>query len=374
MELTIEFTIALVAAFAVTTILIPASIGPARRLGLIDHPDYRKHHEHPTPLTGGVCIFIGFVVGAALLALPVSDFWTLFVGMIVLLAVGIVDDMVELSAVARLLVQIGVAGLMVYGGGLQVQVLGDLFGPAFGPVGLGPFAGPFTIACVVFMINAINMVDGLDGLAGGIGVLVFSLLALTASLAGAPTELVMLPALLALATLGFLLHNLRLPGRKRARAFLGDTGSMLLGYSIAWLAVAVGTRGGDVYPISIAWLLIVPGMDTFALFFRRLHLGRSPFSADRTHLHHIISRCGYGVSTTVMIIHAMVLASGLIGLVGWLQGWPEWLLFAGAALGIVGYQTVLANARRIMRWHHRRRRAAGIMERRATPRTKRSRI
>lgn len=282
--------------------------------------------------------------------------------MIVLLLVGLADDLMEVPAAARMLVHIGVGCLMVYGGGLSVNVIGEVFGPAYGPVGLGPFAAPFTVACVVFMINAINMSDGLDGLAGGTGLFIFALLALTGWLDSAPAGLVLISLLLALSTLGFLIHNIRVPTRQRARVFLGDAGSMMLGYAIAWLAVAIATThpDGDVYPISMAWLLVVPGMDTLALFFRRIHLGKSPFAPDRTHLHHIFRRCGYGVSTTVHIIHILVVTTGLFGILAWQYRWPEWLLFAGAAAVLLGYQMFLANAHRALRWHRRRAKAHGL--------------
>lgn len=360
MGVELDRAIGLGAALLVAAVLIPVLDRPAQRVGLVDHPDHRKRHAITTPLTGGLGIVSGFLVGLLLVDLPWLPYWSLIVGALVLMVMGLVDDLVEVHASARLLIQIAVAALMVYGDGVSIRVLGEIFGPAWGPVAMGPLGGPFTIACVVFMINAINMADGLDGLAGGIALIVLLLLALTAWLSGADPGLVVLSVLMALATAGFLIHNVRIPGRRHARAFLGDTGSMLLGYVIAWLAVAIGTDPqGSVYPMTIAWLLIVPGMDTFALFFRRLHLGRSPFSADRSHLHHILSRCGYRVSTTVHIIHLMVIAAGLFGILAWQQAWPEWLMFALAAAVILGYQAILANARRILRWHHRMRRRRG---------------
>lgn len=298
--------IALLAAFAVAFIFIPVLAGPAQRIGLIDHPDQRKRHILPTPLTGGLGLVAGFIAGLLLADIALGPYWTLIAGMLILMLTGLADDLAEVSAGVRMLIQIGVAALMVYGGGLEARVLGELFGPLFGPVGMGWLAGPFTIACVVFMINAINMADGLDGLAGGMAFLILAMLAGVAWLDGLGNGLVTLALLMAVATLGFLLHNIRLPGRERARAFLGDTGSMVLGYAIAWLAVSIGSHPqAEVYPITIAWIVIVPGMDTLALFFRRLHLGRSPFSPDRAHLHHIVHRCGFSVSSTVHIIHLL---------------------------------------------------------------------
>lgn len=347
----------LLVAFSVAAVLIPAISVPARYVGLIDHPDHRKRHTIATPLTGGLGIFAGFAATMLIAGLSLNEYWTLWLGMTVLMVTGCIDDIRNISARVRLLIQIGVACLMVFGAGLEIQSLGNVFGPAYGPVGLGPFSVPFTIACVVFVINAINMADGLDGLAGGIAVIIFTLLALIGSLGGTNAGLVTISLVLAVATFGFLVHNMRLPGVVRARAFLGDTGSMMLGYAIAWLAVAVNNDlAADVYPISIAWLLVIPGMDTLGLFFRRIRLGRSPFSADRTHLHHILRRCEYRVSSAVEIIHLLVIMAGLIGVLGWQQGWPEWVLFALAAGLMLGYQIFLGNARKMLRWHRRRRR------------------
>ena len=348
----------LLAAFAVAATLIPVINGPAHRFGLVDHPDYRKRHEVSTPLTGGLGIFAGLLVALLILGTSIAHYWTLWLGMAILMITGLIDDVRHLPAWLRMLIQIGVASLMVFGGNLGLHNLGEVFGSGYGPVGLGPFAEIFTIACVVFMINAINMTDGLDGLAGGIATIAFMLLAATAWLDGAQTGLIAVALALALATLGFLVHNVRLPGVPRARAFLGDTGSMMLGYAIAWLAVAIATQpDSGVYPISIAWLLLIPGMDTLALFFRRIRLGRSPFSADRTHLHHILQRCGYPVYSTVHIIHALVLVTGLFGVLGWQLHWAQWPLFVLAAGAMVGYQLVLFNAHNILRWHRKRARA-----------------
>ena len=348
--------IALVVAFGVAALLVPLLNKPAARIGLLDHPNHRKQHEAPTPLTGGLALALG-AVAAFLVAFggQWQPFWTLPLGAAVLLVVGLIDDIRPISATLRFLVQIVVAAVMVYGGGLEVHVLGPIFGDAVGPVGLGPVSGVFTVACMVFMINAVNMMDGLDGLSGGAAFVTFLLLFAVAALDGAPSGLQALPLLLAGATLGFLVWNLRRPFRPRARAFLGDNGSMVLGYAMAWLAIALATReGAGVYPITIAWLLIIPAMDTLALFVRRIRLGRSPFSADRAHLHHLLQRAGYRVSTSVYMIHGLVLAAGLFGVLGWQQGWPPALLFVLAAAVLIGYQVLLARASSLLRWRHRR--------------------
>ena len=346
---------ALLATLAVTGLLIPALKVPAHRLKLIDKPCHRKRHFKPTPLTGGLALCCGFMIGLLIIPFDWSSYWTLLTGMGILLLLGVLDDYADISATLRLLVQMAVASIMVFGGGLDVHILGAPFGDQIGPVGLGPFSALFTIVCVVFMINAINMADGLDGLAGGMVLVMLGLLALTGLLDDAPFDLIALCLLLAMATLGFLIHNMRTPFQQRARAFLGDSGSMALGYAVAWLAVSLGTReGGNVDPIVMAWILIVPAMDTLALFFRRIRIGRNPLSPDRTHMHHILLRCGYSVPRVVHTMHLLVLAAGLFGLYGWVSDRPEWQSFALAAAVLLGYMALLGKASKILRWHQKR--------------------
>ena len=355
MAMEIKVGLALTLTLTISSFLIAATHKLAHRIRLVDEPDHRKRHFQATPLTGGIATFCGFLIGLTMIGIEWQSYWTLLVGMAILLIIGLLDDYVDVSAGLRLLLQVGVAGLMVFYGGLEIQSLGLLFGEAYGPVSLGIWSTPFTIACVVFIINAINMADGLDGLAGGSALVIFILLSLTGWLDGAPFGLIAISMILAFSTMGFLIHNLRSSFRRRASAFLGDSGSMAIGFAIAWLAIALGTReGGTVDPIAIAWILIIPSMDTLALFFRRLRLGRSPLSADRAHLHHIMLRCGYNVHQVVHSIHFMVLATGLFGILGWIFHRPEWLSFTLAASVLIGYQYFLAKAGRVLRWHRKR--------------------
>ncbi len=345
-------------AFLVAAGLVPALSGPARRLGLVDNPCRRKRHEGQIPLTGGLAMFLAFFAAMLLNHSLFGPYASLLGGMGILLLVGLLDDLVDIRALYKLAAQVLVATLMVLVSGLEVHQLGPLFGPAVGPVGLGPFSVPFTVACVVFLINAINMSDGLDGLAGGIGLCVLLMLALIGWLDGAPWSLVTLCLVLAMAVLGFLMYNLQSPFRRQASAFMGDAGSMMLGFGVAWLAIAMATaEQKTVYPVTVAWLLLIPTMDTLAVSVRRMLLGRSPMAADRSHLHHIILRCGFSVKNTVRIIHMAVLLSGGIGIAGWYYGLPQWLLFATAAVTVLGYMTLLASAHRILRWRLRRIRA-----------------
>ena len=359
MIINIEIALGLLAAFVTAGVLIPLLDNPAHRFGLVDRPDPRKRHRVATPLTGGLAVFGGFFIGFLVMDASLLGYWTLVTGVLVLLLTGLADDFVEVPAVARLLIQVGVACLVVFGGGLKIQVVGPLLGESLGIIGLGPFAEIFTIACIVFMINAFNMMDGLDGLAGGSAFIILAMMAVIARVDGADPLLFVTCSLLAASVLGFLVHNLRLPNRPHARAFLGDTGSMAIGFAIAWMAVRLATLpDSTVEPITMAWLLIVPAMDTLALFFRRLRTGRSPFAPDRAHMHHILQRAGMPISAAVATIHALVLAAGLFGIAGWLLDWSEAFMFFLAAAVLLGYMAFLARAHRVIAWARRRRRVA----------------
>ncbi len=354
-------------AFLASTTLIPALRTPAARIGLIDAPCHRKRHVGTIPLTGGLAMFLAIMAALLVKGSNSIDYSSLMAGMSVLLVLGLFDDLYDIRALVKLFVQVGVAGMAVVWGGLELTQLGQLFGPAYGPVGLGPFSTLFSILCMVFLINVVNMADGVDGLAGGIGLLFFALLALIAWLGNAPASLITVNLVMAAATAGFLVWNMRFPLRDRASVFMGDAGSMMLGFAAAWLAMSVaghtggsaGGAGGAVFPITIAWLLLIPSMDTVALTLRRISQGRSPMAPDRTHLHHILRRCGFSVTATVGLIHLAVLVTGLIGIAAWQMGVPEWLLFALAAATFVSYTLLLFNAHRVLRWQLRLRRNEG---------------
>ncbi len=336
--------------------LVPALRRPAEALGLIDHPCQRKRHGMPIPLTGGLAMFLGFCLPLMFLTEHFLALWPLVLGMSLMLAVGLYDDIRDLSAWRKLTVQLAVAAIVVIWGGAEVRTLGNLFG--FGVMGLGIFAIPLSILAVAFMVNAINMADGADGLAGGMAAVIFALLAAVGWLDGSAPELFLACTLLAAVSVGFLTFNMRSPFRRKASAFMGDAGSMMLGFAIAYLAIRLAMdKGASVYPATIAWILMIPAMDTFSLFVRRLRMGRSPFSPDRWHLHHILMRIGFSVRGTNAIIHLMVLITGSIGIAGWWLGVPQWMLFYSAAFIIIAHHLVIINAPRLVRWKRRLQRA-----------------
>ena len=321
--------IAMAAAFFVVSFLVPILHAPAERMGLMDHPGGRKQHDGTIPLTGGLAIFAGFCFGLLLVDESIRPFASLVVGMSLMLVTGLVDDLVDISASAKLSAQVAAAVLMVSWGEVQIQSLGTLVGVK--PVLLGEWAIPFTVLCVLVLVNAVNMADGTDGLAGGFAAVALAMFMAVGASGGAGRPVMAVMGVLLVTVIAFLIFNLRYPGRRKARIFLGDSGSLMLGFALAWLAVYLSQspRGVDVYPVTIAWILVLPVMDVLTLYLRRILKGRSPFSADREHLHHVLLRSGFEPATTVWLLLVIMTLFGLMGLYGWQQQWPEWWLFLG---------------------------------------------
>jgi len=225
-----------------TIILIVLLRPVAILIGLTDKPNTRKQHVGNIPLIGGIAIYMAF--GAAVLvspwvspaAAPVSDklFVFLYCALILVVA-GAWDDLRGLSPVTRMIVQIFVAFIMISDAGIIIIDLGAYI-PEFDHVILETMAGPFTVFATVGLINAINMSDGLDGLSGNMTLVSFVGLGAANAMWGSGSNLELLNVLSA-AIAGFLVFNQRMLWRPTAAVFLGDAGSMLLGFALAWVAI-----------------------------------------------------------------------------------------------------------------------------------------
>jgi UDP-GlcNAc:undecaprenyl-phosphate/decaprenyl-phosphate GlcNAc-1-phosphate transferase len=298
---------------------MPLAARAGLALGFAAEPGARDAHEVPTPRVGGLVVF-GIWMSLILILTP----WPLLVewapvaaAFASLVLVGAWDDRFGLNPWLKFAAQVAVAIVVVQAGGLRIDDLGDLFGA--GPVELGPLSIPFSVICVVLMINAMNMIDGLDGLCAGLGVTMLGFL-------GAPWA-----PMGALA--GFLVYNLRTPWRARSAVILGDAGSMTLGLLIAQAAMGAAEpvlREG-LPPIAVAWVLAVPVMDALAVFARRVAQGKSPLVADRGHIHHRLMDAGLTHGQAAAALLAAGAACGLIGVGGAAAGVPEWALAAAWA-------------------------------------------
>ncbi|MBW8367932.1 MAG: undecaprenyl/decaprenyl-phosphate alpha-N-acetylglucosaminyl 1-phosphate transferase [Arenimonas sp.] len=295
---------------ALSVLALPLMLPLARRFGLVDHPGGRKDHGCAMPVIGGLVIY-GVVVAAFLLF--ESDVslrtWVFIAGAGLLVLVGQLDDYFDLRWTWRIGAQSLAALMMALVGGLVATNLQDVFG--FTGANMGWLAVPFTVFIVVGVINALNMADGVDGLAGSLSVVALVLYACFGLYAG--DALVAERALaVAAAVLGFLVWNARLPWQPRARVFLGNGGSMLLGFTIAYFSVRL-SHGVEhpVSPVLGPWALSLPLIDCVALMIRRWREGRSPFAADRQHMHHMLLDAGFRASAVVAIIAGGSLVLGV---------------------------------------------------------------
>jgi UDP-GlcNAc:undecaprenyl-phosphate/decaprenyl-phosphate GlcNAc-1-phosphate transferase len=305
--------------------LVLMLIRPARRFGLVDHPGGRKQHAAVTPLVGGFAIFLTLLLVKGVAGGIPGGSWSLFAAMAITVAIGVADDMHEIGHRSKFFAQVMAALVLVSGTDTHVLCLGDLLG--FGDIELGKWSYLVTVLAIIGLMNAINMIDGVDGLAGVVTLvplLVFAVIAMSFENASLTVEILILAG----AVVGFLALNLRSPWRSRALVFMGDTGGMLLGLLLAWFSVILaGTNNSPIHPITAVWILAVPLWDMGSVMVLRMLQHKSPFFADRQHMHYVLLDGGYSVSQVVATKATISLVIGLIAVWAERVGIPEFLLF-----------------------------------------------
>ncbi len=310
---------------ALSALLVQILLAPARYFGCVDHPSGRKLHTSPTPLVGGLAIFMAFIAGVGLLGGIPGDSWSLFAAMFITVVFGLADDVHHFSHRTKFFGQLIAALILVSGTSVHVTTFGDLLG--IGNLALGKWSYLVTVISLLGLMNAINMIDGVDGLAGtlvALPLLLFALVALTAGDLRLGMEILVLLGAVA----GFLVFNLRRPWQPRAQVFMGDVGGMLLGLLLGWYAIKLaGVEGGAIRPITAVWILAVPLLDMGSVMLLRLQQGRSPFQADRQHWHHVLLDGGFSTSRVVAIMAAVTLFIGLAGLYSDRAAFPEYVMF-----------------------------------------------
>lgn len=311
----------------------------ASHISLIDVPAGRKSHEGTVPLVGGIAIIAAFLFTAFLTRLPLTGFNSLFSGLLLLVVIGLLDDLHDLSARSRFFAQIMASLVMASWGGVMVNDLGALLGSEI--VRLNNWAIPFTVIGVIGVINAMNMIDGVDGLAGGITLIALVLFGFVAQSSGLIVHATLLFTLAA-AVLGFLVFNFRAPWMNQALVFMGDAGSMTLGFALAWFAVDLTSADRlALAPITTVWVLAVPLLDMASVMLRRVERGMSPFTGDAQHLHHLLLRSGFSTSRTVTIILSASLLCGVIGLTALYYAVPESVMFYAFLFLLLIYHVVM---------------------------------
>jgi len=276
-------------------VLTPPISKLAVRIGGVDRPDGRKVHTTEIPRLGGIAIFCAFMLAIILFCDVERQTRGLLSGAIVIFITGLIDDLIGLTPRQKLIGEVMAASTGVIAGNIVLSSLGNLFG--MGEVQLGLLAIPFTIFAIVGVMNAINLIDGLDGLAGGVSAIVCMVFGIIAFKTGNLLVLSITAALLG-AIFGFLKYN-TFP----ATIFMGDSGSLLLGYCMGFLSIMLVIQGnGSISPVTPLIALGVPVLDTLVVMVNRFKRRENMFLPDKTHIHHRLMNMGFGHRFTVIIV------------------------------------------------------------------------
>ncbi|WP_276724004.1 glycosyltransferase family 4 protein [Selenomonas noxia] len=303
-----DHVLAFMIALGMALILTPAVIAFARQTGALDKPDARKVHARPIPRIGGIGIYAAFMASILvqlIFADVTPEFMTSLIGLMIggtiIVAIGIIDDYCDLPAKVKLLGQIFAAAVLVIGFDVRIDVITDPFGDY---IYLEFLAIPATIFWVVGLTNTVNLIDGLDGLAAGVSsaVTIF----LVAMEEGIPF-VAMVTAALAGAAVGFLYYNFN-----PARIFMGDTGSMFLGFMLAGISVVGAVKSAATIALIVPILALgLPILDTTFAIVRRARNHRPIFKPDKGHLHHRLLAHGFTQKQAVLLMYVV---SALFGL------------------------------------------------------------
>lgn len=323
----------------------------APQLGLMDLPQGHKTHSGDVPVVGGLAMYIGLALCLPLTPLPGQTVIALLSACGLLVVMGALDDRSHLPVWARFAVQISAVLIMIHWGGVVLTDLGQLVSQE--TFTLGRWSVPMTVVATVGVINSMNMADGLDGLASTLALVTCSIVGV---LAYASHPYAATLALLACSILiAFLAFNAPLPGLDpRARMFMGDAGSMMLGLLVAWLLIGLSQGAERVFPpVTALWLFALPLLDTLSVMLRRILRKRSPFAPDREHLHHVLIVAGYSPQEVVVIAACGAALFAGLGLLLLQAGVPDYWQFAIALAIFLLVNLAIQRAWRIQRWLHK---------------------
>ena len=300
-DLTMEVNLLLsiFAAALVSFAATPLVKALAFKVGAIDVPkDNRRMHKVPIPRLGGLAIFFGFLFSVLLFSQIDRQLRGILLGAVMIVVLGILDDIMTLKAVPKFIVQILAAGVAVYAG-CRIQYISNpnLFSSVL-YVDLGVFSIPITIIWIVAITNSVNFIDGLDGLASGVSAISAGTLLLIALVVGEYDVALLMAALLG-ACIGFIPYNLN-----PARIFMGDTGATFLGYILATVSVTGLFKMYTIISFAVPFLIL--GLPIFDLCFaviRRVAHGQNPMTADRGHVHHRLIDMGFNQKQAVAIAY-----------------------------------------------------------------------
>lgn len=298
----IAFGIGLIACYVLT----PAVKKLALRLGAIDNPDNRKVHVLPVPRMGGLAIYIGFLIAVLCSMTVTKEILGLLLGGTFIVLLGVIDDIYQLSAKVKLCGQIFAAAILVL---FDIRIDWLAFPGGVEYFYMDSLAIPATIFWVVSMTNALNLIDGLDGLAAGVAFIASLTVSIVAVQSGSFIVAILTLAL-AGSTLAFIRYNFN-----PASIFMGDTGSMFLGYMLAAVSVLGVVKSATAVALLVpAIALGLPIIDTFLAIIRRYSNGKPIFKPDKGHLHHRLLAAGLSQKQAVLLMYGISLALSMSAL------------------------------------------------------------
>lgn len=341
MQLWLKVLLAVAVAFAVAFGSTPIVKAFAQRLGAIDNPgEARRIHNHPIPRMGGMAIFLGFLVSVVLFAEVTKPVQGILIGTVIIVATGVVDDIVSLKYWMKLLAQL-LAAVIAAAHGVVIQVL---MNPNVFSVNESIFIGylsiPVTILWIVGVTNAVNLIDGLDGLACGVSVISSVTMLVVALMVAEPNVALILACLMG-GCIGFIPYNLN-----PAKIFMGDTGALLLGYVLATVSIMGMFKFYAVVTFLAPILaLALPLFDTAFAIIRRLVRGQNPMKPDRGHLHHRLIDHGLSQKQAVAVLYSLSAMLGLTAVVICTGGETRLLLLIvelliAVAVGLFVWRTI----------------------------------
>ena len=290
----LEIGLMILMPFIFVAILIPLIKKIAIHVGAMDIPDKRKVHSKPMPRLGGLGIYAGFLLGYILFGEQTLMMNSILIGSFILLITGIIDDIKPIKAKHKLIGQLVAALIVVFYGNIIIRDISFL--GIYIPFTWSSY--PITVLFILGCINCMNLIDGLDGLAGGISSIFFLTIGIIAYFQGRAGLTIVLTFIMLGSTLGFLVHNFN-----PAKIFMGDSGSMFLGFIISVITI-LGFKSiitsSVIVPLCI---LIVPILDTLCAILRRKLKGESISVPDKSHFHHQLLRRNFGVKGTVLFIY-----------------------------------------------------------------------
>ena len=303
--------LALFVALVVSFLTSPVVKAFAYKVGAVDVPkDNRRMHHVPIPRLGGLAVFFGFIISILLFVEMTDQFRSILLGAVIIVVLGVVDDITPLPAKLKFLVQIG-AALIPAINGVVIHVLSNPNLFSENPYwNLGMLSVPATVLWIVAITNAVNLIDGLDGLAIGVSA-ISATTVLVISLLVSEVQVAMVMAALVGACVGFMPYNIN-----PAKMFMGDTGATFLGFILACMSVEGLFKSWAIISFAVPFLILgLPIFDTAFAFIRRIAHGQSPMQADRSHIHHRLIDMGLNQKQAVATLYVISAILGLSAVV-----------------------------------------------------------